>query len=361
MKKSNSIALTLENEILNNMHITGSMLPSVNSLSKRFSVHRNTVNQAMKILAQKDLIQTKNGIGSIIKQRVRNINQEIEKNKTETYCIIADLHKNIYQATMLEIFQQYLFSQNAFSYIIYLDTIRNNFRFVINTLKEKNVTGVFISCGNIEKIALLLHMLKENDMAFTTITCFPGYEKHHCGFSEKGDNRTSEKQVEYLASLGHQKIGFIAGTHHDTAVYKRRLEGYLHAVERYAGISEAENLVAIGDFFKSEWIRQAFNLYYEKKITALICFDDTEALQAINIFPLRNILIPENLSIMGFGGYYNDTEIPITTLSVPYEYKSARYLSFMHSLLKGIEYKEEFPAQTNTIKEGVTCKKIISS
>jgi len=361
MAKSQSIAETLQNEILNTKYIAGTVLPSENSLAKRFKAHRNTVRQAISILSEKGFIQKKNGIGSIVLHHLQNKNSISPSNhgsSPETYCIIVESHKNIYIANMIENAQRNMFSQNIFSFVIYQEAIENNCRFVSDVLQLHNIAGVFIIAENNEKVKLLAHLLKENGIAFTTSIRIPGFEENFCPLKGDGSSWIIDKQVEYLSSLGHKKIGFIAGAHHRLVIYKKRLESFIIALRKYAEIYDTESNSVVVDFSMLEWPQQVLSLYYEKKITAFVCFDDSDALQAINMFHLRNICIPGDLSIIGYGDFYKDSDISITTIPADFNFHSERNLAFMKTKAYGNFFDESLYIESKIIKEGTTCKKI---
>ena len=122
--------------------------------------------------------------------------------------------------------------------------------------------------------------------------------------------------VKYLAGLGHRHIGYlnntITGGH--VASEKQRIQGYMsemlnQGLRGCVGYKEKKTVAQrIEDLFSADELP-----------TALICYDDEVAYQAVKCLLDRGLRIPQDVSVIGF----NDSEfarlspVPLTSVTVP--------------------------------------------
>lgn len=116
--------------------------------------------------------------------------------------------------------------------------------------------------------------------------------------------------TRHLTMLGHERIGFIAGSDRFTAS-EARLKGYADALEE-AGITLDPALLAAGDFTYDSGIMAVTDLLsLADRPTALVASNDEMALAALHCAGRVGLSVPADLSIISF----DDT--PGARLSVP--------------------------------------------
>lgn len=138
------------------------------------------------------------------------------------------------------------------------------------------------------------------------------------------DYKESYKIVDYLISLGHKKIAFIAARVDDISIGSLRFEGYKKALSDH-GIDFDENIV----IYPPKGL-DPYSLYhgYEsgKKIvkealdcTAIFAISDFVAIGAIKAINDMGKLVPEDYSVAGFDGLEINEFLPqpITTIVQP--------------------------------------------
>lgn len=138
------------------------------------------------------------------------------------------------------------------------------------------------------------------------------------------DFKESYKLVDYLLSLGHKKIAFIAARSDDISIGQLRLEGYKKALDDH-GIDFDPRLV----IYPPKGLNP-YSLYhgYEsgKKIvrdklacTAIFSISDTVAIGAIKALYDMGKKVPEDYSVAGFDGLEINEFLqkPITTIVQP--------------------------------------------
>jgi LacI family transcriptional regulator len=105
--------------------------------------------------------------------------------------------------------------------------------------------------------------------------------------------------VEHLLSLGHRRIGAIAGPA-DWMASTERLNGYRAALAA-AGVLPVPELVVESDFsIESGEEAAAALLDLPERPTAIFGFNDNVAIGALRAAAARGIGVPDELSVVGF-------------------------------------------------------------
>jgi LacI family transcriptional regulator len=116
--------------------------------------------------------------------------------------------------------------------------------------------------------------------------------------------------VEYLLSLGHRRIAMIAGPPSFRCSLDR-MAGYRAALEA-AGIPIDPELIRPGDFrLQSGYTQTSALLALPDPPTAIFAGNDMQAMGVYKVLYLRNIHVPERMSVIGFD------DIPFTTIVSP--------------------------------------------
>src|SRR5947209_15684721 len=116
--------------------------------------------------------------------------------------------------------------------------------------------------------------------------------------------------VEYLLSLGHRRIAMIAGPPSFRCSLDR-IAGYRAALEA-AGIPIDPKLIRPGDFrLQSGYTQTSTLLALPDPPTAIFAGNDMQAMGVYKALYLRNIHVPERMSVVGFD------DIPLTGIVSP--------------------------------------------
>ena len=151
------------------------------------------------------------------------------------------------------------------------------------------------------------------------------------------DNFSAQIQsVDYLCSLGHQRIGFMTGLE-DSDVGKNRYEGYKSGLIKQ-GIKADPALVFRGNYTFGSGVSGAqYFLSLEDRPTAIICANDSMALGAINKLHQEGLNVPRDISIVGFDDIDIARQItpPLSTVSVPVDEIASCAFNMLESLIDG--------------------------
>jgi LacI family transcriptional regulator, repressor for deo operon, udp, cdd, tsx, nupC, and nupG len=109
----------------------------------------------------------------------------------------------------------------------------------------------------------------------------------------------AEDAVNYLISLGHKRIGVVAGNMTSPSTLDR-LTGYRRALTN-AGLPYEQELIEVGDYglLKAEHATRRL-VACEKKPTAIFAFSDEMAMSCLATLHNLGYKIPQDFSVMGF-------------------------------------------------------------
>ncbi|HKM43728.1 MAG TPA: LacI family DNA-binding transcriptional regulator, partial [Limnochordia bacterium] len=136
-----------------------------------------------------------------------------------------------------------------------------------------------------------------------------------------GDNRGGAfEAVRTLGSLGHKRIAVITGDPGLVSTEKR-LAGYYDGLNAL-GIEPQADLVWAGDFTRQggyDAVRSHISRVIEREVTAIFACNDLMAIGGIQALVEAGLVIPDQISIMGFDGIEVGQFLspPLTTVQQP--------------------------------------------
>jgi LacI family transcriptional regulator, galactose operon repressor len=203
-------------------------------------------------------------------------------------------------------------------YYILLTTVKSDFksgdslpRFVL----DKSVDGIIIA-GKIPDV--LIKKLNESDIPLVYVDFVPPNGSYPLVLIDNISGGT--KATEHLLSLGHKKIGFIAGDVDHPSI-KERLIGYKTALEKAGVRFNSECVISETPYpDRQNGYLSAQKLFDRcKGITAIFACNDAMAIGAMQFLREKGCKIPRDVSIVGFDDVEADLMIdpPLTTIRVP--------------------------------------------
>jgi DNA-binding LacI/PurR family transcriptional regulator len=148
------------------------------------------------------------------------------------------------------------------------------------------------------------------------------------------DTVALDQAFGHLVSLGHQRIGLIAGPR-DHMPSQRKLAAYEAAV-RKAGLDTEHPLVEHA-MFSLEGGHAAAHRLIENGATGLICASDPLALGAIRAVRRFGMDVPGDISVVGFddSAFMTCTDPPLTTVRQPIEAIGRAAVALLVSQIEG--------------------------
>jgi LacI family transcriptional regulator len=119
--------------------------------------------------------------------------------------------------------------------------------------------------------------------------------------------------VEYLAGLGHRRIGYITGPAGQSTA-QERLHGF-----RITARDHDPALVAEGTFTRESGRVAGRELLQRKDVTAIVAANDLMAAGALAAVRADGLSVPDHVSVAGFDDieFCQDTHPPLTTVRLP--------------------------------------------
>lgn len=128
----------------------------------------------------------------------------------------------------------------------------------------------------------------------------------------------AEDAVNYLLSLGHRRIGVVAGNMTSPSTLDR-LQGYRRALQK-AGLPYEDTLIEVGDYGLQKAEQATRKLVArENRPTAIFAFSDEMAMSCLATLHNLGYKIPQDFSVMGFDNisYAQYCYPALTTIAQP--------------------------------------------
>ena len=130
-----------------------------------------------------------------------------------------------------------------------------------------------------------------------------------------------KQAVKYLIDSGHKKIVHFAGPPQSSHT-QERIEGFRHAFSESPLVFNKNMIYSVGSSYDESF--QKTIEYFKNKNrddypTAIVCFNDQQALAVMNALRELNISVPDDLSIIGNDDIYYAKiyPVPLTTIRAP--------------------------------------------
>lgn len=130
-----------------------------------------------------------------------------------------------------------------------------------------------------------------------------------------------KKAVKYLIDSGHSKIVHFAGPEQSTHT-QERIEGFRHAFSERTLVFKKDMIVPIGSKHDESFhntLKYFKDLKREDYPTAIVCFNDQQALAVMMALKELDIKVPDDISIIGNDDIYYAKiyPVPLTTIRAP--------------------------------------------
>jgi len=130
-----------------------------------------------------------------------------------------------------------------------------------------------------------------------------------------------KKAVKYLIDSGHTKIVHFAGPSQSSHT-QERIEGFRHAFSESTLVFNKDTIVPIGSWHEESFVNtlEYFKSRKQKDYpTAIVCFNDQQALAVMMALKELNIRVPDDISIIGNDDIYYAKiyPVPLTTIRAP--------------------------------------------
>ena len=168
----------------------------------------------------------------------------------------------------------------------------------IDTLLFTQVDGIIVSMAN--ETVDLQHFEKVKQAGIPLITFDRGENDLNVDYIGIDDYDSSHRIVDHLVEQGCKRIAHIGGFKH-TRIYNNRIRGYIDALEKHNLPLEKELLLESNLSTEDGRNKMQELLALDKKPDAVYIAGDYAALGALQVLNEKNIKIPDEIALVGFG------------------------------------------------------------
>jgi len=320
---------------------------TIAEIAKKAGVSKGTVSAVLN-LKNNVKQSTREKILQVMKDlnyRPKGVARNMKNDNTEKSIgiIVKELNYPFF-TTIAEGAKEYASSKGYSIIIASSDYNHENEKKFTNLFSAKDIRGAIISPmmqGNSE----IEHLFKLNmlNYPFVLLADVKGIKAN---VVEIDNIKAIKKAVEYLINNGHTKIVHFAGPR-QSAHTKERIDGFRNAFKESNLAFSKEMIIPIGSNKKVSY-EKTVNYFKNKKPkdypTAIVCFNDFQALIVMNALRNLNIKVPDDISIIGnddihFAEIY---PLPLTTVRSPQKEIGQKAAEI---LIKNIESSVSLPIE----------------
>lgn len=263
------------------------------------------------------------------------IARSLAMNKTHTIGLIVEDLSNPFYAETAHIILREAASREYQVIILDAGTDSKSFKSAFETLVGKRVDGVIVASIKKNETSIKKYMKQNIPIVFYNRIIV---SDNQSSYIEVDNLLGAKKAVQHLVELNHKRIAFISGpTIYST--FCDRLTGYKKALKEN-NIPYRKELVYQGEITNENVLKFVTDLMQqEDAATAYFASTDQIALVVMDAVSRCNLLIPEDISVIGFDNIdiANNPIIALTTVSQQKELMAELALK---KLLEFIEDKD---------------------
>jgi DNA-binding LacI/PurR family transcriptional regulator len=299
-------------------------LPGERSLAKTLGVSYMTARKAIHNLVDQGLLYRVPTKGTFV-----NTGDRKTRSRTIGYYLDSSIGGGIsspYYSMVFNAIEKEA-SAHDFSVIYFSDNSEGRLR---STLAK--LDGVIASC--LPRVEQTIQLIKQS---VPVVVIDNGSADKSIPSVIVDDFNAYVRSVDYVASLGHRRIGFMCGLA-DSDIGKNRFAGYVHGLEKHK-VELDKALVFKGNYtFESGIDGAAYFLSLKSPPSAIVCANDSMALGAIKHLDGAGVRVPEDISIIGFDDIEIASQITpaLTTVAAPVDAIASYAFAALSSLMQGL-------------------------
>jgi len=290
---------------------------TLDTIAHELGTTKNTVSRA---------IRGKPGVSDGLRKKVNELvekygyqkreERELSQTPTKVTMMCSDsMSRDTYfwPSVMRGIIEYSAESQVVISSVI-LETTTNNIKDML-PLQERHCDGI-----------LVVGALPDAQFRSIAELGIPVVAIDHYNDFVKGDyvniaNRNGMlKAVDFLAEMGHRKIGFI---NNETAPYTfsftRRYNGYVKRMEHLGLEIDPRFVWHDSSYYSHNYLQEKFDTFCsgDDAPTAWVCVNDITAYNFCTVLIERGLRVPDDVSVIGFDNIPGFFHTQLTTIEVP--------------------------------------------
>lgn len=302
------IAEELRIHIQAGKYMNAQTLPTEYAIAEEYHVSRQTVRQALSLLAENGLIEKRQGSGSYIRHASP---QEETVSANRTIAVITTyISDYIFPSILREI--ETVLAQNSCipSLFATQNQVSNERRILMNLLQAQPVDGILVEGTKTALPNPNLDLYRQlMDKGIPLVFMNGNYADLHSALSVLDDNRGGARMlVEYLHKKGHRNIAGIFKS--DDIQGHQRYAGYVDTLRDLNLPIQDSNLFWYDTENKEQFLSLLLPAAAERILSscsAVVCYNDEVASRLIGHLIRKGVKIPQELAIVSFdNSQYSD-------------------------------------------------------
>ena len=295
----------------------GTRLPTDGELAVQYQISRDTVRQALALLAGEGLIERVQGRGTFVIQPPSNGSTVAQLKQKQIGLVLNRTLRTQPTMNLLVGVEQAAKSHGYNVSFTYAEGEQEQQARDIDRLRANHVLGMIIyPIGDATHDASIQQLQADHIPVVLMDRYFPGLAIDYVGSDNVGGGY---RATEHLLILGHRRIGYVFAqeeTLRTTSVYER-WQGYCKALQKYE-VPYDESLV-IPDFRQLQsGTREGLVEFLQRpdRPSAIFAVNDYVALDILQAAKALHLRIPEDLAVIGFDDLEFAAHVnpPLTTI-----------------------------------------------
>lgn len=303
--------------ILDGRLSVGTRLPTDDELADLYQISRDTVRQALALLANEGLIERVQGRGTFVIQPRSNGSPAAQPKQKQIGLVLNRTLRTHLTMNLLVGVEQAAKSHGYNVSFTYAEGEQDQQARDIARLQANHVLGMIIwAMGDTTHDASILQLQTDQFPLVLIDRYFPGLAIDYVGSDNIGGGY---RATEHLLILGHRHIGFVFAqeeTLQTTSVYER-WQGYCKALQKYE-VPYDETLVVPDVRKLQSGAREGLVEFLQRpdRPSAIFAVNDFIALDVLQAARAIHLRIPEDLAVVGFDDQEFAAHVhpPLTTI-----------------------------------------------
>jgi LacI family transcriptional regulator len=288
-----------------------------------------------------------------------NSARNLKRNTSNNIGVLVKGIHNPFFSKMIKSIEEEIDKEGYSMILHYNENNSNDIDAAVELIKEKKLKGLICLGGDFENLDKQELVNLKTPIVLASTYVIEKANKALFSSVIIENEKAAFKAVDYIANLGHEKIGIITTGEEDRTIGKLRFEGYKSALKKN-NLEYNEKFVEIGEYtFESGY--QAMDRLLDKNLdlSAVFVTTDIMAIGASKAILSRGLKIPEDISVVGFDGidyslYFHPS---LTTVVQPVEEMGKKSIDVLFDLLKNKKNHQHIVLETE-LQERESCKKL---
>ena len=309
----------IKSKILDGTYVSKQKINSESELMKQFSVSRHTVRQAIGELVSEGWLYREQGSGTFCSDRTERNDMSLTTYKKRIAIITTYISDYIFPSIIRG--AEEVISKAG--YQVSLFSTNNDYeqeREILKTVISQNFDGAIIEpTKSASSSPNLQYYLNLEALNIPYIMINAHYDELEQVNIIMDDEKGGYLQAQHLINLDHRDI--LIFFKNDDMQGVRRLKGCIKAFRDYKIPVDPNRILGYSTQEKMtkpvEYLKQI--LQSDIRPTGIVCYNDELVLNLLDVFRERNMVIPDDMSIIGFDDSFlaKISEVKLTTIEHP--------------------------------------------